>query len=798
MDCSKAWRWLTPDSDPVSVQQLALELGLHRLTAASLLQRGVTTAEEARQFFTCDLGQLADPFSMVGVRQAAERLALAVRQQERVLICGDYDVDGVTSVALFVRVLQKLGIEAAYYIPSRLHEGYGLQGLALTKFAAQGITLAVTVDCGINSFAEMELARSLGLDLIITDHHECFPGQRCAVAVVNPKQPECAYAERNLAGVGVAWTVVRALHSLLAVPFAETASYLDWVALGTIADVVPLLGENRILVYHGLKRWREQPSPGLAALAQLSGLTAANVSAEQVAFMVAPRLNAPGRLGDAAPAVQSLLAEPAEAEALALELDEKNRQRQQVEKGILAEARTMAGERPDDAALVLWSTQWHAGVVGIVAGRLSKEFARPVALIALADGEGRGSIRTVPGCNVVAALHGCAEHLVRFGGHPEAAGLTVEVAKLEAFRAAFCAEVANQEQQEYTMAVTAEAQLSELSLALFTELSQLEPFGHGNPEPLFYLRNADVITARRVGVGQKHLQLRLQKDNIALAAIHFGGGEEAICKGVSVDVVTSLASNTWQGRTTLSLHVRGLRKYPEELGIQIFDARGITDNDAMLARLATEAALVIWVNTKAAKDSLTARFAGLPVTVTQLGREVQSLTCHALILYHLPFERKALEILLASLTFSGAKRVYLCYGQEEYILNERVFAASIPSETTLQQIAACREETDEPLTPQGAKERLCITVTKHLLSRAEAVFRELGCVKGQWRARLVKLHESTTYREDKESLMAFRAYQQFWQEASTAELAHYINQPMAMSLPEGDTKHEPGKTQRTS
>ena len=278
-----------------------------------------------------------------------------------------------------------------------------------------------------------------------------------------------------------------------------------------------------------------------------------------------------------------------------------------------------------------------------------------------------------------------------------------------------------------------------------------------------------------------------------MAAIHFGGGEEAISKGEAVEVVTALAANTWQGRTTLSLHVRGLRKVPKP-GVQIIDYRGATGHDALLARLACEASLVIWVNTKAARDSLAARFAGLPVTVTQLGRNVENITCDALILYHLPYEQKALDTLLGSLTFGGAKRVYLCYGKEEYSLNERVFAASIPSEMTLQQLAACMEETDEPLTPQGVKERLSTPVTKHLLLRAEAVFRELGCVRGQWRSRLQALHESTTYRQDKESLAAFRAYQQFWQEASTEELAHYINHPTAMSLPEGDTKNEPRKT----
>ena len=783
---TKVWPWTVPEEDP-AVQQLAEALGLHRLTAACLSQRDVSTTEEARLFLTGSLSDLGDPFAMADMDLAADRLVLAVKNQEPVLIYGDYDADGVTSTALLTDVLQKLDVPVEYYIPSRLGDGYGLHGHVLEEFVGRGGKLAVTVDCGINSFAEMALAGALGLDLVITDHHECFPGDRAAFAVLNPKQEDCSYTERNLAGVGVAWNLVRALHSRLGISFTETSQYLDLVAVGSIADVVPLLGENRILVKYGLERLHENPRPGLAALAQVGGLAEQKLSATQVAFTLAPRLNAPGRLGDAVPAVEALLCSVADAKALAEDLDEKNRMRQQVEKGMLVEARELADEQAEQPALVLWKEQWHPGVVGIVAGRLATEFGKPAALIAVDGAQGNGSIRSVPGSNVVDALQACTEHLVRFGGHPEAAGLTVDTHCLEAFREAFCLAIASQRKEGHLVKpVVAEATLAELSLALVEELAILEPFGQGNPEPLFLVRDTEVMGARRVGNNGKHLQLRLKKASPTYGGICFGGGEANISPGMQADAVVFPTTNTWQGRTSLSLQVRDVRQTPTPSGLQIIDRRRKVNNDDYLARLVGQHRVLVWVNTKAARDRLDAQF-GKHIQVTQLGRNAEDVSCDVLVFYHLPFEQNAVAKLLSSLSFTGDPHISLCYGSEELHLNERIFAATIPGERTLQQLATCLESSDAEFTPEFVGKKLSFPVTQYLLSRARLVFNELtGGVRKELQPLLANLEKSPTYCESCEALKAFRACQTFWWEASIADLARHLAETTDMIVPEGE------------
>ncbi|MDW7652342.1 MAG: DHHA1 domain-containing protein, partial [Bacillota bacterium] len=518
-----------------------------------------------------------------------------------------------------------------------------------------------------------------------------------------------------------------------------------------------------------------------------------------VAFTLAPRLNAPGRLGDASPAVRALLAGSDEADGLAAELDAQNKQRQQVEKKILDEARALAESCADDPALVLWDEKWHPGVVGIVAGRLAAEFERPAALIALDGEEGRGSVRSVPGCNVVDALEAASAHLARYGGHREAAGLTVDTASLEAFREGFCRAVASQGRTETEVLVAAEADPAELSLNLLRELSQMEPFGNGNPEPLFLLRGAGIAAARSVGSGGRHLQLRLQKGSTALAGIQFGGGEQKLAQGSCVDIVTALAANTWQGRTSLSLHVRGLRTAAGDDGFQVIDCRGIQAKDANLSQLAKEQSLAVWVNTKAALEGIKAGLAGTPAQVTQLGRGAGNAACDALVFYHIPYDRAALEDYLTRLEFHGPKRVYLYYGSEELQLNERIFAASIPQENTLCQLAACLEKHGGPLTTDLAQNSLAVPVTRYLLARAKTVFAELGDGKPAEAAGLAEnLHTSETYREDTKTLAAFRACQRFWYEADAVTIARYLEQPARTAFPEGDTDDESGRIKRAN
>jgi single-stranded-DNA-specific exonuclease len=793
MNCNP-WPWVVPHTDEDTAGRLAEHLGVHRLTAACLVQRGVSDEQEARFFLHGGPERLADPFLMDGMEKAVRRLAEAVHRKEKTFIYGDYDADGVTSVALLCRGLQELGVPVEYYIPSRLGDGYGLHGHVLEGIASRDGRLVLTVDCGINAFAEMDLARELGLDLIITDHHECFPGERSAYAVLNPKQPHCGYPEKSLAGVGVAWTLLRGLHRQLEIPYDKTAQWLDLVAVGSIADVVPLLGENRILVREGLRKLAECALPGLAALARAGGLEDTKLNANQVAFILSPRLNAPGRLGDAGPAVETLLAGPETADALAAELSEKNSLRQQVEKDILGQARELAATRAHDPALVLWHDDWHPGVVGIVAGRLAAEYARPVALIAR-DGEAaHGSVRSVPGCNVVQALQCCAAELERFGGHPEAAGLSVKSGMLEGFREAFCQAVAGQGAEEYSLSVVAEGEPTEFSLQLVDELAMLEPFGQGNPEPLFMLRDVSVTSARRVGARSTHLQLRLQKSSPVMAAIFFGGGEREIPRGAMVDVVVTPAANNWQGRTSLSLQIRDLRLSPGTAAAAVSDRRG-GEKESFLDGLVREKKVVAWVNTRAAGDHLTARF-GRRLFVSQLGRQIPSEPCDTLFFYHLPFDREALAALYRQMNFTGRPEICLAYGGADLLLNERIYAATIPSMKTMEQLAACLEQREE-LTVEAAKQALSMPVTAHLLNQARAVLEE-AAPDGRESCRqaiLANLESSATYRECHEALTAFRACQEFLWEAPAAEIARFLDDPGRMTLPKGDRHNESANTE---
>jgi single-stranded-DNA-specific exonuclease len=791
----KPWHWVVPETDNGILASLAETLGLHRLTAACLVQRGVSTVEEARFFLHGGLDSLGDPFTMAGMEKAVDRLAQAVKRRENIFIYGDYDADGVTSVALMCSALQKLNVPVEYYIPSRLGDGYGLHGHVLETLAARGGQLAVTVDCGINSFAEMELAGRLGIDLIVTDHHECFPGERHAYAVLNPKQSHCRYPEKSMAGVGVAWTLIRALHRYLGIPFSETAEFLDLVAVGSIADVVPLLGENRILVREGLRKLETRPLPGLSALAKISGVADTRLSAIQVAFTLAPRLNAPGRLGDASTAVEALLAGPDQAENLAAELDTKNGQRQQVEKDILGQARELAAGRNEDPALVLWHQDWHPGVVGIVAGRLASEFARPVALIAQDGDVGHGSVRSVPGCNLVEALQCCAERLERFGGHPEAAGLTVKTEWLEGFRADFCAAVAKQGPKEYQVAVAAEAQPADLSLELVNQLAMLEPYGQGNPEPHFYLAQTTVVSARNVGNSGAHLQLKLQKKSPVMPGICFGGGGTELPRNALVDLVVIPTANTWQGKTNVSLQVRDIRLSSVSASLTITDLRG-KDKDTYLGQWLENKKVLAWVNTKAAGDYLQSRF-GNRLLVTQLGRQIPHSPCDTLFFYHLPFDPAAVKGLYKKMCFNGVPEICLAYGTTDLLLNERIYAATMPGEQTMAQLAACMEQGEGTLTVDDVREVLTLPVTAHLLARAQAVFEEAaGKNCSDWSAALFNLDGSPTYRESNQMLASFRACQSFWWEAQTADIACYLEKQDSVILPKGERHNDSARAKR--
>ena len=550
---------------------IAAALGLHPLAARILAARGQADAAAAEAFLAARLQDLPDPFSMKGMEAAAARIARAVEAGERIACYGDYDVDGVTSTTLLSGFLRAAGADVTTYVPHRLVEGYGLNREAVAGLAAGGVRLLVTLDCGITSVEEVRAASALGVDTVVVDHHTVPVELPAAAAILNPHQPGCGYPSKDLAAVGVTFALAMALRRRLrergwfgerrAEPNLREA--LDLVALGTVADVVPLAGANRILVRWGLEELSRARRPGVRALKQVAGIAEGTpVTAGQVGFRLAPRINAAGRLDDAGRGVRLLLAEDAGvARALAEELDRENQARQEIERRILDEAladgaaRVAAGAR----GLVLARDGWHAGVVGIVASRVAERFHRPAVLVALEDGTGKGSGRSIEGFHLYDALAACAGHLERFGGHRHAAGVTVARARVDAFRAAFEAEAAARIADEDLVPrcrIDGWVREEELTERAAEDLAKLGPFGAGHPEPVFALRGA-ATRARAVGAAGAHLKLALG----GLDAIGFGMGDRLpLCAAGPLEAAFTVGFDEWDGSRRLQLKLRDVRR----------------------------------------------------------------------------------------------------------------------------------------------------------------------------------------------------------------------------------------------
>lgn len=542
--------------------------GTAPLLARLLANRGLSDPEAVGSFLNPALSALPDPYLMAGMDRAVERLAQAYHRGELVLIHGDYDVDGVSSVALLLSFFSAIGLDCSYYIPKRLTEGYGLSDQGVAAAREQGARVMVTVDCGIGAVEEAKLCREAGIDLVITDHHAPPDLLPEACALVNPLLPGCSYPFKSLAGVGVAFNLALALRSRLRADgvFRERRepdlrNCLDLVALGTVADVVPLLGVNRIMVSYGLKELSQSRRVGVQALKEVAGV-AGEVSCGQVGFRLAPRLNAAGRLEDAALGLELLLsADPARAQAMARELDDANAERQSLERATLEEARVMlaSGACRGRKSIVLASDRWHPGVIGIVASRIVELFHRPVILFALEDGTGRGSGRSISRFHLLDAVKECADHLLRFGGHSHAAGLSIAQAELERFAVRFEEEAARTlDAEALTPRLLYDAELSpsRIDADLPGVLETLRPFGMGNPEPLFLLRNAAVSGSRVLKGG--HLKLQLSCQGKSFDAVGFGLAERELPP--RVDLIFAPSLNTWNGKTSLQLMVKDLRE----------------------------------------------------------------------------------------------------------------------------------------------------------------------------------------------------------------------------------------------
>ena len=549
--------WVDPPiADSGLVAKLTSALKLPGRVCSVLAIRGMSDVSKAKHFLRPRLDQLRDPSSLCDGPRAAERIVDAIKKGERILVHGDYDVDGICATALLTRWLRSLGGDVVPFVPHRLRDGYDFSSAGLKEATEVGAGLIITADCGTVAYDPIAACQERGIDVVVTDHHTVGPYLPDAFAIVNPQRAKCTYPEKGLCGTGVAYKVCELVGAELGVGLDKLHQYLDLVALATVADLVPLTGENRILVSYGLRRLTDSQVPGLAALLQSSGIASHEITAGKVGFTIAPRINAAGRVGDSADALRLLLTDDlAEAEELAKKLEDINRRRQAEDQRTLDEALdTLAAEYdPDnDFGVVLSGDGWHPGVIGIVASRVVERIHRPVVMIAFDGASGRGSARSIHGFHLYKALQECSEHLGRFGGHHQAAGMDLERASLPAFKEVFnrvARERLEPEDLRPVFRPDLALDLSEAGLDLVHWLGYLGPHGIGNSSPLFLARGVSLEHTKVVG--EKHLKGVLRKDGAHLDMIGFGFADlhpPHLVGREPHDVLFRLERNEWRGR----------------------------------------------------------------------------------------------------------------------------------------------------------------------------------------------------------------------------------------------------------
>lgn len=569
-------RWKLPDDGAAEqTRELSRQLGVPRAFAAVLVSHGVATESAAREFLSPDLSMLFDSSSLPDIDLATERLLAAVERRERVFVCGDYDVDGITSTVLVKKCLEAARLEVGFYVPNRLTEGYGLSEAGVGAASDWDAKLIITVDSGITGHDEIRRAREAGIDVIVTDHHEPQDDLPEAVAVVDPKRKDSVYPYKHLAGVGVAYKVMTSLArevgdaapSVVADVAHSVEENLDLVAVGTVADIVPLTSENRVLTAFGLERLRTTANPGLRALMRIAGVEPAEAKASHIGFALGPRLNAAGRLGDAAVGVELLTTDDEEtALAIARKLDAENKKRRSLETIVFDDAKRMLDAAVGlDArrSIVLWSPEWHPGVIGIVASRIAREYNRPTVLLSITEGLCKGSGRSIPGFDLHAALLQCRDHLESFGGHRHAAGVSLEEGRLDEFRD--CVEQAvgatlTADDLIPEVELDAVVTLEECNYELVEHMKRMAPFGAGNREPVFGTRNMKLIAAK--AVGNNHLKLTVAQGEISMDAIGFGMADSLADLrdgGGMVSLAYVLEENHWRGETTLQLRLKDVQ-----------------------------------------------------------------------------------------------------------------------------------------------------------------------------------------------------------------------------------------------
>ena len=562
-------QWRLPEDNRDVQDLLVRELGINLIISQILTSREISNPDKARKYLSPSLSDLHDPFLMKDMRKGVRRLIKAIYGREKIAIYGDYDVDGITSVVVLLKFLKEIINTVSYYIPDRIKEGYGLNRGAIDKMKTNGVSLIITVDCGISDLEEVSYARTIGIDTIILDHHKVPDTIPAAVAVINPHRKDCQFPFKCLAAVGIVFNFLIALRSSLRKDgfwknnsYPNLKEYLDLVALGTIGDISPLIDENRIFTKIGLDLITEGKRIGLRALKEISGIENQAIDARKVSFCLAPRINAAGRIGSPRDAVQFLMTDDLEeAREIARKLDAYNRKRQIMEKAILAEILEEIKKTADhekSSSLVFASHRWHPGVIGIVASRLVDLYCRPVILISLKDGMGKGSGRSIDDFNIYEGLKRCDSLLLSYGGHQYAAGISIREEDIKKFTTLFNSTIQKDiEVPDFTTQTIIDAQcnLNDITHDLLYQLDTLAPFGRNNPEPILCVRNVNVTTSTIVG--NNHLRMRVKGDGVSCNSIWFSKGHFIhTLSGSALDIVFTPEITHWKGADNIQLKMR--------------------------------------------------------------------------------------------------------------------------------------------------------------------------------------------------------------------------------------------------
>ena len=558
-------KWQICETDKEKVDELKSKYNISELLATILVNKNITTQKEINEFLNPTRNDFFDPFLMNDMDIAIKRIKKAIENQEKVIIYGDYDVDGITSITVLKSFLKDVGLDVDYYIPNRLEEGYGLNKNAIDEIAKKEYKLMITVDCGISAIEEVDYANSLGIEVIITDHHE--PGDEIpkALAVVDYKRKDNKYPFRELAGVGVAFKVSQALAQSMNIREEEYLKYLDILCVGTISDIVPLVSENRVITKLGLKLVKQTRNMGLRAIINSSGYS--QINSTTISFGVAPRINACGRMGKAEQALKLLLSKDIyEVNKLTQELNSYNRERQEIEKEIFENVLTKIEQNnlAKNRTIVVGGENWHHGVIGIVSSKITEKYFKPSILLSFEeDGTGKGSGRSIPGFDLHEALMKCENCLEKFGGHSMAVGLTIKKENLEQFYKEF-EKIAEENEIENIIPiinVDAKIELDKIDKSVVEDLKQLEPFGEANKTPTFALKNIRIDSIRALSEG-KHLKLTLRENNQIINAIGFNIGElaEAYKIGDKIDIAGVLEINTFNGIDNLQINIKDIMK----------------------------------------------------------------------------------------------------------------------------------------------------------------------------------------------------------------------------------------------